>query len=115
MERLNCSAADAMAQLRAIADATSVSLAELAATLTVTAPDPTPAPAANGSIARLTSLDGVNRAIDPLETTDPGEASARSAALGADGDDVASLLGAELKSFGVTVVGLWLLRRGRRA
>ena len=112
MERLNCSAADAMAQLRTIADATSMPLAELAATLTATTPDLTPASAANGSIARLTSLGGVNRAIDPLETTDPGEAPARSAALGTDGDDVASLLGAELKSFGVTAVGLWLLRPG---
>jgi serine phosphatase RsbU (regulator of sigma subunit)/PAS domain-containing protein len=112
MERLNCSAADAMAQLRTIADATSMPLAELAATLTATTPDLTPAPAPNGSIARLTSLDGVNRAIDPLETTDPLAASARIAALGTDGDDVASLLGAELKSFGVTAVGLWLLRPG---
>ena len=90
MERLNCPAAEAMAQLRAIADATSVSLAELAATLTATAPDLTPASAANGS-----------RAVPAM-----------SAALGTDGDDVASLLGAELKSFGVTAVGLWLLRPG---
>jgi serine phosphatase RsbU (regulator of sigma subunit)/PAS domain-containing protein len=61
----------------------------------------------------LTSLDGVNRAIDP-RAGDPlaGEAAAGRAALGADGDDVASLLGTELKSLGVMTVGMWLLRPG---
>jgi len=100
MERLNCSAAEAMAQLRAIADATSVSLADLAATLSAV----TSAPPALG----------VPHAAVPEGPAIPASvpAAGARAALGMDGDDVASLLSTELEPFGVTVVGIWLLRPG---
>ena len=92
-----------MTQLRTLADATSVSLPDLAATLTATTPS------SDGSIARLGSLDGVNYVIEP---TDAVAANGARAALGADGDDVASLLATELKPSGVASVGIWLLRPG---
>jgi serine phosphatase RsbU (regulator of sigma subunit) len=106
MERLGCSASDAMAQLHVLADATSVSLPDLAATLTATAPTPSPS---DGSIARSVSLERVNYVIEP---TDAVAATGARTALAADGDDVASLLGAELKPLGVASVGIWLLRPG---
>ncbi|HEY1624512.1 MAG TPA: SpoIIE family protein phosphatase [Streptosporangiaceae bacterium] len=99
MERLNCSAADAMVQLRAIADATSVSLTDLAATLSAVTPA-APVPGAGTDGAVSDALPG------PASVLGDG---AR-AALGTDGDDVAELLCAELEPLGVTVVGIWLLR-----
>jgi serine phosphatase RsbU (regulator of sigma subunit)/PAS domain-containing protein len=98
MERLNCSAADAMVQLRAIADATSVTIPDLAATLSaVTAESSTSA--------------GTTASEEPPVPAAIPAAGAR-AALGMDGDDVALLLSTELEPFGVTVVAIWLLRPG---
>jgi hypothetical protein len=115
MERLRCSASDAMAQLRTLADATSVSLPDLAATLTATTLSSDRSP--DGSIARSGSLERVNHVIEssipaPAAGAETGAAAGARTALGADGDDVASLLGTELKPFGVASVGIWLLRPG---
>jgi serine phosphatase RsbU (regulator of sigma subunit)/PAS domain-containing protein len=98
MERLGCSAADAMAQLRTLAEATHTPLPALAATLTATSPaDPPGAPA------------GVTVAAAPVVAA---AAAGGSTALGADGNDVAALLCAELRPYGVRAVGMWLLRPG---
>jgi serine phosphatase RsbU (regulator of sigma subunit)/PAS domain-containing protein len=107
MERLGCSASEATAQLRTLADATSVPLTDLAATLTATTPNPPSAPAPAGPLP----LGGDPLGRDPLgDPLDVLAAAGGNVALGADGDDVAALLSAELEPFGVTTVGVWLLR-----
>jgi serine phosphatase RsbU (regulator of sigma subunit) len=86
MERLSCTAADAMSQLTSLAEVTGVPLAEMAATVVGT--DPVAAPAsqpAPGSPWR------------PLST------------LAADGAELAATLAGQVAQVGVDTVAVWLL------
>jgi serine phosphatase RsbU (regulator of sigma subunit) len=96
MERLGCSTADAMTQLRALADATHVPLASLAGTLTASPPPTGPVPRSD-------------YVFDPVADGVGDAAGGARAALSTDGDELAASLVAQLEPFGVTGVGMWLL------
>ncbi len=101
MERLRCSAADAMSQLTSLADATGVPLAEMAAT--VIGAD---LPAGPGKSASPTVSSAISRAVSSAVSS---ASAGLAGALATDGADFAATLAAQVAQFGVGTVAVWLL------
>jgi serine phosphatase RsbU (regulator of sigma subunit) len=85
MERLGCSAADAMTQLTRLAEATGVPAAEMAATVVATEPPPEPV------------------------TVGPGVSAIGAAGTAADGAEFAATLARQVAPRGPDTVAIWLL------
>jgi serine phosphatase RsbU (regulator of sigma subunit) len=101
MERLGCTAADAVTQLTRLAEATGVSAAEMAATVVGTGP-PGAAPAVPAP-----AVPAPPGAVSPVFLPPGGAVGA----LAADGAELAATLAGQVASYGAQTVVVWLLTR----